>query len=350
MKLRQVKNFRRGVAGILAAVMLFAMLFTVGAGYFLFLNNENFLYTQSLTNKANAIQGQIQENLQIATSAPKNVLALTITNVGGVSVNVSAIIVTSKAGALLGSYTSSNSGTLSPKLPLLLSQGQASATLSTGLGYASGSIYTFRILTQRGTVFTATYPPTATALASQALSSGAIGDLYLNFSSYTWYTITACGSNNCVNNQGQAFTIPWSSTGSGADCIGFSVIVTDLNPSNATITLDQYSHLLQWAFKPGTATQSEATFYVTGVHSTNVLNSTFAPINLPYGTSKLIYFLSANAGSYSCQPASSTKPSGTSPPFIANVFIVSHGWKWLGAMPPTANYGQNMAYVSTLYD
>ena len=277
---------------------------------------------------------------------------MTILDLGGAPVNVSAIIVTSSKGALVGNFTSSYRGSLSQKLPVFLTSGETSAVISTGIAYSSGTTYTFRVLTQRGTVFAGTYPPTATSLAAQALTSGAIGDLYLNFSSYTWYTVDYCSGNSgpyCLTDQGQAFTITYN-TAAGACGVGFSVDITNLNPSNATITLDEYSHLLQWAFKPGTAVQSQGTFYVVGVHSSNIINASFAQISLPYGMTKLVYFASSNAGTPSCEAAGTIKPQGTTPPFIANVFIISHGWKWLGTMPATPNYGQNMAYVSSLYD
>jgi len=50
---------RKAVAGILAALILFVMLFTVGTGYFLFVNQGNLLYTKALSARSNSIQSTL---------------------------------------------------------------------------------------------------------------------------------------------------------------------------------------------------------------------------------------------------------------------------------------------------
>ena len=60
---------RKGVAGIIAAVLLFSMLFTVGTGYFLFVNNANTFYVKQLSDRTSAMQAQLNEILQVSSAA-----------------------------------------------------------------------------------------------------------------------------------------------------------------------------------------------------------------------------------------------------------------------------------------
>src|SRR5207244_10987110 len=114
---------------------------------------------------------------------------------------------------------SSNS---TPALPIGVSQ-ESSTTVNTALLIVSGT-YTIKVLTQRGNAFPATYPPSPVSLAEQSLASGAIGDLYIAFHSFTWYKVVTCNvTQQCLQRQGNGFAIPASSTSLP---IAFSMSVT----------------------------------------------------------------------------------------------------------------------------
>ena len=67
MKLdRDQLRTRRGIAGIVATVFMFAMLFTVGASYFLFVNQNNMLYSQAASARASVSSAQQNEDLVVA--------------------------------------------------------------------------------------------------------------------------------------------------------------------------------------------------------------------------------------------------------------------------------------------
>ena len=352
---------RRGISGIIAAVMLFAMLFSVGTSYFLFVNNNNFLYSQAASNRNSATQNALAENAAVSTSinAGNSVITFTVDNIGGVSLNVTSLFITSSTNTIV--FCQPGSASPCPTLPVVVDAGATSNAVSTGVRYSSPTTYVIKIVTQRGNTFSATYPPTATTLAAQALSSGAIGDLYLSFGSYTWYqvTTTSCSSTStyCLESGALAFAIPRAYTTSSTN-VAFSVTVTDLNPSQLNITLDPYTQIAQF-FPPsnskGGGTAGETSWYIVNIANGNDINATYSPIVLLYDQPVTLYFASsaAIAGGKSFAPQSvSSSGSGISAGSTAIVFIVSHGCKGKtlsSCNTNTYNYGQNSPYVTTLY-
>src|SRR5580700_6484995 len=66
-KMKMARRGRRGVASIVATVIMFAILFTVGTSYFIFVNSENSAYVQSLLGATNKAQGSLGEGLSVTT-------------------------------------------------------------------------------------------------------------------------------------------------------------------------------------------------------------------------------------------------------------------------------------------
>lgn len=314
------------------------MIFTVGFGYFYSITQFQQGYQKSIISYQQNVQLQSEEDLLITPTAPNNQLQLGINNTG-IGVNITAFWIINSTKTL---YYAGNS---TPSLPVFLNQG--GELNITGIKITSSSQYLIKILTSRGSVFTTTYPTAAVSLAAQALSSGAIGDLYLQFSSYAWYTVGTCGSNYCLNNQGSAFAIPVS-TGVCSSCYtAFSIAITNLNPNQLNITLDEYTQILLF-WGQGSSFRTQAWYIIN--NSSNTISSTYSPITLYYNQQKTLVFASANPGSFSRQSmsGSSAPTSGT----ISQIFIVSHGWKGLSSSKytiPYSNYGQNSPYVSTLF-
>lgn len=390
---RYRKRGKAGVAGIVAAVILFAMLFTVGTGYFMFVNSSNTLYNSAVSARNSALQSQTSESVQLTTIAVSDsacsggqCIGLYVNNTGGVGVNITSIYilytgkthsicmgvglpkgclpalisspppVTSFPGCQFPAYVNVGKGTRG--IPTKSGSGCTSATTGSVIDTeepANSTVATVRVITQRGNIFAATYPPTAETLAAQALSSGAIGDLYMSFSSYSYYSVTTGGScptgSSCLNLQqqmGAAFTIPYNFGPS----IGFSVSVTDLNPNQLNITLDQYS-LINHVIESGSGAVKYYVWYIVGTHTSGgqiVINSTFTHVFLPYDKPVTLYFASSSpvtASGFSAQGLSQVKQGSTAP-----IFIVSHGWKGMpfkSQVETNANYGQNSPYVTTLY-
>ena len=332
------------MAAIIGGVLLFAMLFSVGTGYFLFVNNANTFYVKTLSDRTSAMQAQLSEILQVASAAGtgNNHLTLTVTNSGPINSNITAVYVIDPSNTPY-TYGIGFSSNTSPALPLGVGQG-GSATVDTGLLIQTGA-YMLKVVTQRGNSFSATYPPTAISLASQALASGAIGDLYLGFHSLTWYTVVTCNVNQkCLQRQGAGFAIPAISTVSP---IAFSIQVTNLNSLQQNITLDQYTLMTEFVPPvPGTGggTARSYAWYIVS-NSTNVL-SAYSTFTLFYNKPVTLVFASTSAGTLI--PYGPAFSSGT----ITYGFIVTHGCQALkqsNCTPSNVNYGQVAPYVSTLY-
>ncbi|TMP98209.1 MAG: hypothetical protein E6K99_07880 [Thaumarchaeota archaeon] len=331
------------MAGIISAVIMFSMLFSVGTGYFLFVNTTNTFYVKSLSDRTSAMQAQLNEALVVVSAAgSNNHLTLTVTNNAAISTNITGVLLIDPNKALytFGVGLSSNT---TPALPIGLSQG-GSATVDTSLLIVAGT-YTIKVLTQRGNAFSATYPPSAVALAEQALASGVIGDLYIAFHSFTWYKVVTCnGTQQCLQKQGNGFAVPATSTTAP---IAFSMTVTDLNPLRLNITLDQFT--LMTEFVPpvpgfGGGSANSYAWYIVS-NSTNVL-SAYSKFTLFYNRPVTLVFASSSAGTL--VPYAPVILSGT----ITYGFLVSHGcqgMKQASCQSTTDNYGQVSPYVSTLY-
>ena len=98
MKMRR----RKGIAGIVATIIMFAILFTVGTSYFVFVSSQNTQFSNSLAAATNSAQGRIGESLQITTllTAAGNV-AFYANNTSGSGVNMRLPIVATRVTASL---------------------------------------------------------------------------------------------------------------------------------------------------------------------------------------------------------------------------------------------------------
>jgi len=331
------------VAGIISAVILFSMLFSVGTGYFLFVNTTNTFYVKSLSDRTSAMQAQLNEDVGVVSAAgTNNHLTLTVTNNGAISTNITGVLLIdpNKVLSTFGVGLSSNT---TPALPIGLSQG-GSATIDTSLLIVAGT-YTIKVLTQRGNAFSATYPPSAVVLASQALGSGAFGDLFIAFHSFTWHKVVTCNVNQkCLQKQGNGFAIPATFTTSP---IAFSISVTNLNSAQQNITLDQYTLMTQFVPPvPGFGGGSANSYAWYIVSNSSTVLSAYSKFTLFYNRPVTLVFASSSAGTL--VPYSPVILSGT----ITYGLLVSHGCqaiKQSNCQSTTDNYGQVSPYVSTLY-
>ncbi len=341
---------RKATAGILAAVMLFAMLFTVGTSYFIFVNNDNLLYARSLAARTDAVQASLNELLTVTTvTVNGNHVGFFVNNTGGLNANLTAVWVLDSSPNLLKcdgrGLPTSSCGNSSPALPLAVNSGQSSPKIDTGYVYSTG-VLVVKIFTARGGAFSASYPPGQPTLVSNALTSGAIGDVYMQFSTYKYYSISTCGSNQCLTPVRTAFSVPHAASSSN---IAFSVRVTDLNQNQKNITLDAYS-LLQQLLPPtpgtGGGTARGYAWYIISNTSSGQINTNYSPITLYYNVPATIVFASSAAGTF----------TGYAPGISANsvvlVSILTNGCEGIKAsncITSTYNYGQNMPFVSTYY-
>jgi len=330
---------KRGVSGIVAAAILFTMLFTIGTGYLIAINQINHLYVKTYVKSSEQTQDQLKENLDLFAMVVDNKLTILTTNKGELPLAIIAILVRNADGVVVGYYNASSTS-ITPKLPIFLNP-LDTESLTTDIEPISLQKYEIKLLTDRGNVFSATYPSVKNELAARALSSGAIGDLYLEFNSYSYYRV----SSNTLHYQGQAFTVPVSFITTYYSA--FSLTITNLNSAQKNIILDGYTRLFQfWGVG---SSMRRATWYIVSNQSNTILNN-YTPIELQYDKPKTIVFASNTPNTFDPVKLSGDQvpPAGT----LAGVLILSHGWigvEYDRIGYTTPNYGQSSPYVTTLY-
>ena len=183
----------KGIAGILGAVILFAMIFTTGATYFSFITlNQRNLETELLT--ANQIGNErllerytpVSLTVDPTTHLPAITgnIGINITNSSPLAVKIVAIIVTSSSGVSLF-----NGGQTTPSLPFYINPQKSLNLIDTGISPSSGIIYAIRVISGRGNIAQTTYPESASAsqVAISLISKG-VGDIQMTFQSLKWAT------------------------------------------------------------------------------------------------------------------------------------------------------------------
>jgi len=281
---------KKGTAGIIATVIMFAILFTVGGSYFLFVSSSNQSYVKSYVNRANAADALASEGLTVTSLLVGSDIGFYFNNTGGVNLNVTAVLVFDSSGNLLKcdgvgvpAGTCSNS---TPALPVMVNTGRGSPKIDTGYAYVSGTD-TIEILTARGGVFTTTYPPNLPNYAMQAESSGA---LTIDLSTFKWMTPT--GNIQSGQNVGG---YPATAVPSQTDIV-FRISFTNRDATGRSVTLWPGSSITVNTIQPGGGNNAKMTsfFIIDGTNtpftSINPYNSTQDYITIAAGANATLYF------------------------------------------------------------
>ena len=241
---------RRGVAGIIAALIIFAMIFTAGFEFFMFQSASNF----SL-DKANA-SAQLSQNratqeklvLGVFQSPSNHDLWLNITNVGGTPSTIVSVFVTNSIGQLVSTGGSSAYLTGNPYLnvtlplvvPVAVSTQQMKGCAAktgcdigivnpTAYAYSSGTVLV-TVLTAAGNEFTIPYPmssvTTTSATTSTTVTTTSSSITTVTLSSTTTSTSVSTSSSTITSGLGigtnalvvQMSACPWS----GSACLSSS--------------------------------------------------------------------------------------------------------------------------------
>src|SRR5690349_2989005 len=84
---------RRGISGIVGALILFVMLFTVGTTYFLWVNQNNSNYEQAVAARNNANIALAGENVSLVATEPGGHLWFSAQNGGVLPTNLTSLFV-----------------------------------------------------------------------------------------------------------------------------------------------------------------------------------------------------------------------------------------------------------------
>jgi hypothetical protein len=158
--------------------MLFAMLFTVGTNYFLFVNKADLGRNQANAARQDALLLDRQEKLAIGVSlSGANTLVVSASNIGGVSASIASIYLTDVTGKTInppGVMGQAQTNLTAPpaQWPVTLNVGAKTSAISgcvssktgcniaispSSYSYVSGNIVV-NVVTGRGNVFSAGYP------------------------------------------------------------------------------------------------------------------------------------------------------------------------------------------------
>jgi hypothetical protein len=174
MKLLRVSRKRRAISGVFVALLLFAMLFTVGANYFLYVNKSNLVTSQASAARQDALLQGREEKLSIGVSlSGGNTLVLSVANVGGVPTSISSIYLTDPTGKTItppGVMGQAQTNFSASQWPLTLNVGAMTPAISgcvagktgcnialTSYSYVSGNLFV-NVVTGRGNTFSIGYP------------------------------------------------------------------------------------------------------------------------------------------------------------------------------------------------
>ncbi len=168
---------RRAVASVLAGLILFAMLLTVGVGFFLLVNTGTGNLNQASATRQASAQGASQELLTVVPVLQGSNLYVGVTNTGGTASTIKSVFVTLPSGTIVpisGQTFPTGSPALSVNLPLTLLTGESTAIMNCGGNNCNIGILTYpystpvlvSVLTADGQVFSAQYPPQQTAVTA----------------------------------------------------------------------------------------------------------------------------------------------------------------------------------------
>src|SRR5256712_9393688 len=179
---------RRAVSGFLSGLLLFSMIFSVGAGYFMFVINGESQYSQALANRTQGLQSKLVESLRITpASGASNHLVFTATNIGGTAANITDVFVLDPSGVTHTYGLGFGGSNTTPALPGGVTPQMTSESYDTGITIVPGT-YTIKVITHRGNAYTATYPVPPTSFASST------GSLTVDLSSFRWVQLTGTSS------------------------------------------------------------------------------------------------------------------------------------------------------------
>jgi len=179
---------RRAVSAILGAVMLFAMIFTTGASYFLFvIASQQSLSSAQLNaqalRQATNLESFTPNSIQVATTLK---IGVNITNLSPGMIKIVLIYVSNSSQVYQLDGTSGIGHATSPNLPQYINPGKF-LVIDTQLSPTASITYTIKVVTDKGNVVVVTYPNAASAqFVAQSLITQGIGDIEMGFKNFKY--------------------------------------------------------------------------------------------------------------------------------------------------------------------
>ncbi len=207
---------RRAVAGIISAVILFALVFTVGTAFFLEVGNSQQTAASAYSDRLSVEDQAALENLTLRAglNATSGDIWLMVNNTGGISSTIESVYVAGIEGKVVSNSSATGAQfltappDLSRLLPFTLDVG-ASTAMSGGNIEINESAFDFlatnqtvfvNVLTSLGNVFSVPYPALNTITFKDVLVNEHVLDEYLSGQNYydTSGTDVISGCYSCV--------------------------------------------------------------------------------------------------------------------------------------------------------
>lgn len=287
----QRKSQRRAVSGLISAIFLFAMLFTTGAAYILFVTDSQFKLQDAAQSALDRGTQRMEELARIDTSKNSNSrLNVSVTNIGTEPFQVKQLMVLDSSSAI------KNITTLNP--PKTLNIQDTWSVIFSNIMIQEGSKYAVKVVTDRGSVFPGSYPPiNYTSIYNSAVSAEiakSIGAIMMDTTSLQY-------SQNGGTTWNQGWIVP-----GGVDTI-WRVNVTNLSTRN--IYLANYSSFLFLKVVSGGGGQLQpASFYIVK----NASATTYPKLDSNFIADGGV-MVPANAGSVKILYLKTTQPNGGFP-------------------------------------
>ncbi len=185
MKERRYKEWSRrkkGVSGIIAATFLFAMIFTTGFAYFMFVQYNYQLQHQAAIERNQMDFEQSLEQFEVTgVITADNKIGVKVNNTGPIPIEVVSIFVMDDTGKF---YRVKDS------FSMTVNSGEVSGVIDTTEPYVDGTQYVIKVVTKRGNTEVGFYPPITpsyiTVNALYATLAKGIGSIHIEFASLRW--------------------------------------------------------------------------------------------------------------------------------------------------------------------
>lgn len=278
---------KKAVSSVLGAIMLFAMLITIGSTYFYVITQDQKSLQSSISQDQNNFQNtQTQEHLSVYGISQSGELAFYVNNTG-IGVSVVSYWVTDQNTGMVYEYCPSSpspcsgslvsAGTTNSNLPFNVAAGQSKTFNDTDFAPAivipANVKYVIKVITKEGVSSIGTYPSQQLTSASvNSLVAGGFGSLEMAFSSFSWYSYLS-GPPSTVNLGGNTYDNLCSNAAQQEiACSGGTWQLNINHPYSGSLVPGGYA--AQTTSSTTSSTTTTTTSYSTGIHTTKTTTIT----------------------------------------------------------------------------
>ncbi|MEM3406881.1 MAG: hypothetical protein QXY18_00930 [Nitrososphaerota archaeon] len=147
---------KKAISNIIAAIIMFAILFSIIIPLIFYIQSENVLYNSAVIERRELDYYRSQEDLEVHAYEDlkdKNKIKVEAYNKGDISVIIERIWVIDRNLGLDGIYVFENNSDCTPDLPYLLNPRQEVVTFNTGIRAQVDHFYDIKIITRRGNIY-----------------------------------------------------------------------------------------------------------------------------------------------------------------------------------------------------